>query len=314
MACVRLLGSHTYEVLAEAIERIHVDFKIENKVTMTTTDNARNFAKAFVQFGSECDLLPPDNTKNKVSDATVTDLSPQDTEENLKSDDEENDSDEQIQVEFVEVAGLPPEDDEAQRAALPSHMRCGAHTWNLVAAKDSAKALQSAEFKTAYRGAMGKAQALWNRQNQSTVTADALYSELNRRLVVPNDTRWNSQFDALVCLTSILEEKRDNLRRVMVHHGLPTFNQKDIEFMKEYVKVMQPVATVLDKIQSDENGYLGWLLPLCATTVIRLQKVKTTGLKYCDALVDALINGARSRFDPMLDNDECLLAAGFHPR
>jgi hypothetical protein len=52
---------------------------------------------------------------------------------------------------------------------LPVHMRCAAHTFNLVASVDVDKVLDSAQFKSAYRKAMSKARALWNQQCHSTV-------------------------------------------------------------------------------------------------------------------------------------------------
>ena len=47
LACVRLVGRHTYDVLAKEITQVHQAFDIEEKVVMTTTDNMSNFVKAF---------------------------------------------------------------------------------------------------------------------------------------------------------------------------------------------------------------------------------------------------------------------------
>ena len=44
---MRLIGSHTYDVLAKALDAVHCDFGIEEKVIKTTTDNGSNFVKAF---------------------------------------------------------------------------------------------------------------------------------------------------------------------------------------------------------------------------------------------------------------------------
>ena len=49
IACCRLRGSHTFDVLAGALEDIHTEYAIR-QVTRTTTDNGSNFVKAFSVF------------------------------------------------------------------------------------------------------------------------------------------------------------------------------------------------------------------------------------------------------------------------
>jgi len=86
-------------------------------------------------------------------------------------------------------------------------MRCSAHTLNLVATVDAEMALEDPLFKAAFKRAMDKARGLWNAQSRSTVSADIIKQDLERRLVVPNATRWNSTYDAVVVLNHIFESK-----------------------------------------------------------------------------------------------------------
>ena len=85
---------------------------------------------------------------------------------------------------------------------------------------------------------MAKAQALWNLQNRSTVATDSIHAEVGRRLVVPNTTRWNSTYDSVVVLNTILEIKRPALHRVMTQLKVNSFNDQDADLLKEYAKVI----------------------------------------------------------------------------
>ncbi len=50
-----------------------------------------------------------------------------------------------------------------------------------------------------------KANDLWKKQRASTNAVDIIKKKMGRRLVTPGQTRWNSKYDALVCLTKLME-------------------------------------------------------------------------------------------------------------
>ena len=116
-------------------------------------------------------------------------------------------------------------------------MRCSAHTYNLVASSDVNSAMDDATFKTAFRRFLGKAQALWNTQNRSTVSADIIFEELALRFTTPNETRWNALFDSIVSLLKTAEEKRSGLQRVMTKLKIALFTDADLDFAREYISV-----------------------------------------------------------------------------
>nr|XP_023018272.1 uncharacterized protein LOC111507216 [Leptinotarsa decemlineata] len=304
LTCIRLKGHHTYDILAQ-------DYSV---VVCHYPYNGSNFVKAFVQFGSEIDILPelPSCDLESEFDPDIANL--------LNPNSEENDDLEFISVESILNAPDRLQCNEINEQilenfnTLPVHMRCAAHTFNLVASKDADAALQITVFKTPYRSALAKARTLWNQQSRSTVAADSIHAELGRRLVLPNTTRWNSLYDAIVVLNSILETKRPSLHRVMTQLKILTFNDQDVTVMKEYAKVMAPVANALDRIQGEAQAYLGSLLPTIAATVYKLKNIKSKGLVNCTALANALLNGIEKRFGPLLNDEQCLLAAAFHPK
>lgn len=47
LACRRLKGKHTYDVLAEAINSVFTEYHIQNKICCVTTDSGSNFIKTF---------------------------------------------------------------------------------------------------------------------------------------------------------------------------------------------------------------------------------------------------------------------------
>lgn len=54
LACRRIMGSHSYDKLAEVIEQVLIEFNIQSKTTRLVTDNASNFAKAFRYIFCSC--------------------------------------------------------------------------------------------------------------------------------------------------------------------------------------------------------------------------------------------------------------------
>lgn len=105
---------------------------------------------------------------------------------------------------------------------LPKHMGCGAHTFNIVASKDSEKAMLDAIFKKAYVTALGKSWSLWNLQSRSTVAADSIFEVI----------------DSGYILISILETKRPALTGDMTKLKLGNFTDQDIISLKKYANVI----------------------------------------------------------------------------
>lgn len=112
LAIRHVKGRLTYDALARELHDIHVEFKVQNKVTCTTTDNGTNFVKAFKYF----------STGQSADESIVSD---------------END------VEYISLCEIFDENEieTENEIHLPPHRRCASHSLNLVATTDAEHAV-----------------------------------------------------------------------------------------------------------------------------------------------------------------------------
>ncbi|PVD29102.1 hypothetical protein C0Q70_11699 [Pomacea canaliculata] len=150
--------------------------------------------------------------------------------ENVEHDQSPEDADSDEEEENITSVEFLP--GESTSVVLPPHQRCAAHTLNLVASKDSEAALQHGAFRTASRSLFAKAQAVWNKQSRVVSAAESIQEATGRQMIIPNQTRWNSTYDAVQCLQDLTAEQLTKLADAL---GLPRFTPRDQLFMKEFV-------------------------------------------------------------------------------
>lgn len=148
--------THTFDVIAAALEEIHVEYKIRGKITRMTTDSGSNFLKAFRIYGEE-----------KEDDAQ---------EEGDFILDEESDKSE-LEMEYQELSGII-NGDCGLEYQLPRHQKCACHLLNLVATVDASAAEAGSDtYKRLSRSAFAKCSTLWNKTSRSTLAFETVERE-----------------------------------------------------------------------------------------------------------------------------------------
>jgi hypothetical protein len=157
LACRRLMGSHTFDVIANSISQVFSTFGLEEqsgKMICCITDNGSNFVKAFREFGMEY------GNRNDGSDDD-------------DDDEAEADSLQMISVNDVLDAGL--HDSDTSLIYLPPHHPCSSHTLSLITVSDSQTALKdNASFKRIHNATLAKCAAVWNSTSRSVKNCEAV--------------------------------------------------------------------------------------------------------------------------------------------
>ncbi|KAL0147708.1 hypothetical protein M9458_056986 [Cirrhinus mrigala] len=289
LACQRLKGSHTFDVLAGALDDIHCQYRIRGKVVRTTTDSGSNFIKAFSVFGEQS------QTKEAESES-------------------DQDSSEDPQAVYVDTLSIL-EQDSGLEYQLPPHQRCACHLLNLVATTDAAMAEKNNDtYKRLSRAAFGKCQAMWNKSGRSYMAAEIVEDQCKLQLIRPNQTRWNSIYMAVERIIRIIQEKgEDAIRNVCEEFKVKMLSPAEIVFLTEYCTMMKPLVTALNILQSETNTHLGWLLPVVFQLEAKLNRLETTS-KMCLPLIRAVQDGIENRFGGMIKDPELIAAAILLPK
>lgn len=277
LSCERFLSPHTNERIAEQLQLVCSTFGVNGKVIATTTDNASNFLKAFRVFGITFD--------------------------SIKYDDETNEFDGNAECEFLDID---------LTMSLSAHISCSCHTFNLIASKDSAAALDDVKYSRIHTSAFNKMNRLWNCTNRYA-KAEKIKKILGHSIYRPIITRWNS---LQVQINNLNKIDPNQLNEVMEELDLRKFTDIDLAFMKEFVKVTSPIANAIDYMQS--NCHFGLLLPTMYGTKWELNDLDNESIEFCGPLIRAIRKGFDDRFDFYFDFDDvrsmpAIVATCMHP-
>ncbi|KAL3992505.1 pogo transposable element with ZNF domain [Sarotherodon galilaeus] len=189
LACRPLKGSHTFDLLAAALEEIHSEYHIREKMTRMTTDSGSNFLKAFRLYGEG----KGEETTNWQEDSGSI------------LDDAEEDS--ELEVEYQDVFAVL-DDNTGLEYQLPRHQKCVCHLLNLISTVDASAAEATNDtYKRLSRSAFAKCHVLWNKTSRSIMAYETVERECKLQFLRPNQTRWSSLFLAVERLVRIHKEQ-----------------------------------------------------------------------------------------------------------
>lgn len=279
LACARIRGRHTFDVIAAKISQVHAEFHIQGKVTATVTDNGSNFVKAFSEYGDS---------------------------------ETEDDAEENDEVQFADVNTALDEDQENDELNffLPPHHRCAAHTLNLIATTDIEKAASQGLSRKLYRSAMAKCAAIWNKSHRSSGAADIIEEVAQMRCVVPCVTRWSSEYNAIEKLMSLPENQ---LNEICDQLKVAKLHPQETLFLKEYTKILKPLAHSINLLQGEKNCYFGYVIPTLLSLKAKLSE-KVAQVQFSSHILLAVIKAIDTRFAAVLVSHEARMAASTIPK
>lgn len=166
---------------------------------------------------------------------------------------------------------------------MPPQRRCVSHELNLLS-KDFEKTL-TGMAQQAFNQTFEKFHSLWVLTHRSSHAKTICQMVLGRCLKIPNDTRWNSRFDAAkVCcepdveskLNLLIERLKLELKSSQSAKNLNTLTIYDFSVIKEFIRVMEPVAQSLDAMQREKNSSQGFIIPVLLSMKFRITKINET--------------------------------------
>lgn len=266
-----------------------------NKVIAAITDNARNFVKAFKIFGIEEKCILEDDD----------DL---DTKYNSSSSDYDSDTASSINDDVEDVINSSD--------CLPLHFRCASHTLNLCVTADSSKILEGhdTEISKIHEQVIKKCNSLWKAACRPK-SSEIIISILGHTLSRPNETRWNSLFDAMKQFLSIKEKSAILSKELNL---ITSLKDQDFTYIEEYVKCSKDIAGALDILQSEKETYFGILLPTLLSLRHKLRKSLNEDFIYCRPLAEVYLESIENRFSEFFNisspqAEKAAIAALCHP-
>lgn len=278
LAFKELKVKQTYKELAKALNEVFVDYDItKSKITNIVTDGGSAFCKMFKEFGAEVDATVGDDS-DEINEATedldiitpfMEDMNGElFASEILDFNDEITNGESELLIndDFDNYLNGFNESEEPQ-IELPKQRRCVSHMLNLLS-KDFSNKL-SGMAKSSLIAALNKLHPIWVLTHRSSRAKTICKDILGKCLLIPCETRWNSTYDAVKrCNGPEIQPKLNKLIEALqkadieAAKNMQMLTVHDFAVITNYLKVMEPVAISLDKMQAEFNGSQGIIVPI----------------------------------------------------
>lgn len=314
IACRRFKGAHTFDRIKDLLLEIFAEIDLDSrKVICSVTDNGSNFVKAFKIFGIKKTSLSEINTESD-QESTSSDsenefeAGPSSRHQNLEvlSTRQSNEIEDSL---FIE-------DPIENFYSLPFHMRCNAHTLNLIASADTKSLLtdKKSSLGKMHLTVIDKCNELWSAAARPK-SAEIMQNVLGHTLSRPGITRWNSLYDALKQILKIKGKYLHLARALEIKNPL---KDGEFQYIEEYLLCAAPVADALDILQGDDTFY-GILLPCLHALKKKLQNISRQNLRYCEELAMKYLLSVETRYEEFFNlksetSKYAVIAALAYPR
>ncbi|KAL4084273.1 hypothetical protein QTP88_028098 [Uroleucon formosanum] len=203
LGCKLIKGSHNYLNIAEVMTEITQNYGIHySKITHTVTDNASNFGKSFrtfsigslVQSISEVGDLNENSSDSDNSDFEINSIEIMNVEKlfiNLEQ--------EQLDLHDTDHSFY-----------LPQHLKCCAHTLNLIATIDITKITDTTYLQLS-ESTFKKLHSFWNLISRSTVASDKVFEMCGCKFPVFLEEHCKTMESLAISLDKIQGENRSFL-------------------------------------------------------------------------------------------------------
>lgn len=196
--------------------------------------------------------------------------------------------------------------------------RCAAHLLNLIATADYKKIVDASHFRGVHVRVLLKCTQIWNGSHRPK-GSEAIQLIIGKQICYPVCTRWNSLYDCINELLLYEDQLNDFLlatKTVKCDHQ--PFTTTELNYLKDYVALMHPIASALDYLQGDKNTYYARLMPAVFSikTIFNQMKAQNSLIMVGSAL-PLVINAFEARFSAQINLEPsaelAIIAAVSHP-